>query len=178
MNRKLLIELRNTYLSTDIEGVKIEAKHCISSLLTDVTLTDELYKIITADTVNREYGVLSEYLMYHLSLEHNIDNVLYRMEVEIRLQFAIVCYKYRKILKSLKAIYNSDVGIEVRWGRLERCIRDIEELRNLTTKLDYVLSFLKSTGLMLNLTGLDEIQSFVTIRGVEDIDFEAVDTMI
>lgn len=172
-----IVDLHNIAVSTDDIGVASMARHCIYSELYErrATVGDTMYKILTSNDTCKIEEQMSFEELQHLASERCYDDMWYRLVVAMYYRLMMVYQEYQSIIQVIKVIYNSDMSLEVRWGRLERIEKRIAELRQHIIELEANISLSSDLGFIAELEALPEIKKFAETKSFKDIDFVAID---
>ena len=175
-----LVKLHNIEVGVSDFKIKVMAKHCISAILFEskTMMTDEIYKIISSNDIIPYDSTMSLSELSHLSTEYFIDDGNYRLISALYYRISILTYEYFSILRSIKAIYNSEMSLPVRFGRLEKIEQRIHDLRLKVSNVEANIDLVKDMGIISIYSELEAIREFANTESFMDIDFVAIDNKV
>ena len=175
-----LVKLHNIEVGVSDFKIKVMAKHCISAILFEskTMMTDEIYKIISSNDIIPYDSTMSLSELSRLSTEYLIEDGNYRLISALYYRISILTYEYFSILRSIKAIYNSEMSLPVRFGRLEKIEQRIHDLRLKVSNVEANIDLVKDMGIISIYSELEAIREFANTESFMDIDFVAIDNKV
>lgn len=175
-----IVKLHNIEVGVSDFKIKVMAKHCISAILFEskMMMTDEIYKIISSNDIIPYDSTMSLSELSHLSTEYLIEDGNYRLISALYYRISILTYEYFSILRSIKVIYNSEMSLPVRFGRLEKIEQRIHDLRLKVSNVEANIDLVKDMGIISIYSELEAIREFANTESFMDIDFVAIDNKV
>ena len=175
-----IVKLHNIEVGVSDFKIKVIAKHCISAILFESksVMSDEIYKAVTSDDIIPYDGTMSLSELSHLSTEYFIDDGNYRLIAALYYRMAILTYEYISILRSIKILYNSEMSLPIRFGKLEKIEQRIHDLRHKVSNVEANIDLVKDMGIISFYSEFEAIKKFANTKSFKDIDFVAIDNQV
>lgn len=176
MMDSILVALHNSIVTAHDEKTLMYARYCLYSYMYEhrVPISSEIYYMLLSDKVVDDSVYHFEDLE-HMANESLITDFEYHANCVFFYYSYILTCEYLMLLTSIKKLYNSDVELSIRIGRLNKIEIGIQNLAKTVLKFEVCRDVLLDLGVTCEFDLYDEINEFSKIKSYKDIDFVGID---